>query len=134
MSFPPRPAAGTSALDGPPPSPTAMSGGGDTPFSMRGLTGGVPGMPSMPAPSGQIPPEILTGAMQTAQTVGSALDAFAQLFPAESASFGMLKDLLQQTLARITQGAMGATLSPTASGPAFPGGGIDRGIAGPGAV
>lgn len=134
MSFPPRPAAGSSPLDGPPPSPTAMSGGGDTPFSMRGLSGGAPGMPGMsPVPTDQIPPEVLQGVMQAATTVGSTLDSFAQFFPAQAARFGLIKDLLQQAMAELVAGGAGAA-SPTASGPAFPGGGMDRGVAGAGAV
>jgi hypothetical protein len=109
-----------------------MSGGGDTPFSMRGLSGGgLPGQP--PVSTDQIPPEVLSGVMQAASTVGSTLDSFAQFFPAQAARFGLIKDLLQQAMAELVAGGAGA-ISPTATGPAFPGGGMDRGVAGAGAV
>jgi len=127
MASPMRPPLGGSQLDGPPPSPTAMSGGGDTPFSMRGLTG------PQAMPTDQLPPEVLRGVLQAAETVGSTLDSFAQFFPAQAARFGLIKDLLQQAMAELVAGGAGA-ISPTAAGPAFPGGGQDRGVAGAGAV
>ena len=126
--FPPRsPGAGGSQLDGPPPSPTPMdpAGGGNTPLSMRGLA------PQIPA--NQMPPEILTGLLQAGQTIGQMLDSFSQVLPDKSAQFALIKDLLQQVFADVVSAGAGAT-SPTAAGPAFPGGGIDRGIAGPGSV
>lgn len=134
MAFPPRGSgAGDSQLNGPPPSPTAMSGGGDTPFSMRGMmppgAGGAPGV----GPEA-IPPEVLRGVMQTADTMGASLDTFSQLFPAEAAGFAMVKDLLQQLLAKIVGAAGSPAISPTSTGAQFPGGGMDRGISGPGAV
>lgn len=125
MAFSPNPSA--SPLDGPPPSPTAMSGGGDTPFSMRGIAG--------PAqlPTDQIPPEVLRGVMEAAETVGATLDSFAQFFPSQAPRFGLIKDLLQTAMAELVAGGAGA-ITPTAAGPAFPGGGIDRGVAGAGSV
>lgn len=123
--------ADTSQLDGPPPSPTAMGGqpnasptGG---LSMSGLA------PGGGVPSTQMPPEILTGLMQSAQTISAMLDSFAQVTPDKAASLALIKELLQQYLADVTTAGAGPT-SPTASGPAFPGGGIDRGIAGAGSV
>lgn len=116
--------ADASQLDGPPPSPTPM-GGASGPFSMQGL---VP-----PVPSHQMPPEILTGLMQSAQTIGSMLDSFAQVTPDKQAQLALIKDLLQQYLADVTTAGAGPT-SPTAVGPAFPGGGISAGISGAGAV
>jgi hypothetical protein len=131
MAFPPgrTPAggAGGSQLDGPPPSPTAMSGGGDTPFSMRGIAG-----PSQ-VPTDAIPPEVLRGVMEAAETVGATLDSFAQFFPNQAARFGLIKDLLQSAMAELVAGGAGA-ISPTAAGPAAPMGGIDRGVAGGGAI
>lgn len=125
MAFPPQ--AGTPPLDGTPPTPTPMAGGGDTPFSMRGLAG-----PSQ-VPTDQMPPEVLRGVMEAAEGVGTTLDSFAQFFPAQAARFGLIKDLLQAAMAELVAGGAGA-ISPTASGPAFPGGGIDRGVAGAGAI
>lgn len=121
--------ADTSQLDGPPPSPTAMGGqpnaGPTGAFSMKGLT--------PQPPSNQMPPEILTGLVQAAQTIGSLLDSFAQVTPDQAAKLALIKDLVQQYLADVTTAGAGPT-SPTASGPAFPGGGVDRGIAGAGSV
>jgi hypothetical protein len=128
MAFPPKASgAGGSQLDGPPPSPTPMSPGGDAPFSMRGLAG-----PSQ-VPINQIPPEVLRGVMEAAQSVGSTLDSFAQFFPDQAAQLGLIKDLLQQFLASLVAGGAGA-IAPTAAGPAAPMGGTDRGVAGAGAV
>lgn len=121
--------ADTSQLDGPPPSPTAMGGQPDAgptgSFSMKGLT--------PQTPSNQMPPEILTGLMQAAQTISALLDSFAQVTPDKAAKLALIKDLLQQYLADVTTAGAGPT-SPTAAGPAFPGGGISRGIAGAGSV
>jgi hypothetical protein len=124
MAFPPR-GAGASQLDGPPPSPTVMSGGGDAPFSMRGLAPTVP--------STQMPPEVLTGITQAAETVAQTLDSFAQITPDKAAQLALIKDLLQQYLADLMTAGAGP-VSPTAAGPAAPMGGIDRGVAGPGAI
>lgn len=132
MAFPPR-SPDTSQLDGPPPSPTPMgdlAGGG--PMSVRGL---VPG--GGPVAMGQLPPEILRGVMQTGETIDSAIKSIAQLAPGKAAQLNLIQALLQQVFAEIVSEAAdnaGATISPTATGPAFPGGGMDRGIAGAGTV
>lgn len=117
------PTPGSSALDTAPPSPTTM--GGAAPFSMAGLGSQIP--------SGGMPPEVLTGITQSAQTMSDMLDSWAQITPDKSAQIGLIKDMLQQYLADLMQSGAGP-VSPTASGPGFPGGGIDRGIAGPGSV
>ena len=95
------------------------------PFSPRGLTPQVP--------SDQLPPEVLTGLMQAAQTISQTLDSFAQVTPDKGAQLALIKDLLQRYLADLTVAGAGP-VSATAPGPAFPGGGVDRGIAGPGSV
>lgn len=131
MAFPPMPSfgpsPGASALDSPPPSPTpmgdGMGGGGD--FSMSGLAGQLP--------SGQMPPEVLTGITQSAQAMNQLLDSWAQITPDKGPQLGLIKDLIQRYLADLMQSGAGP-VSPTAPGPAFPGGGIDQGIAGPGSV
>jgi hypothetical protein len=131
MAFPNQPGTpsslGTSSLDAPPPSPTPMGGGGAPPFSPQGLAG------APPVPTDQMPPEVLTGIMQAAQTISATLDSFAQVTPDKGAQLGLIKDLLQRYLADIMAAGSGP-VSATAPGPAFPGGGIDRGIAGPGSV
>ena len=86
-----------------------------------------------PIPTNQMPPEVLTGLTAAAAQIGSLLDSFAQVTPDKQAQLAMIKDLLQQYLADVMASGGGA-VSPTASGPAFPGGGVDRGIAGAGAV
>jgi hypothetical protein len=129
MAFPPAstipPSNAASPLDGPPPSPTAMSGGGNTPFSMRGA---VP-----PLPPQEIPPEMLTGITAAFTQVTSVLDATAQALPTKAPQIGLIKDLIAQLLADVMS-AGGGSISPTNPGPAAPMGGIDRGIAGPGAI
>lgn len=129
------PGLGSAALDGPPPSPTAM---GEVPgaFSMSGLAGALPnsmgGMPgSMPA-SG-MPPQVLTGIQQSAQPVLQLFDAWTQVAPDQQGLLAMLKELVNMFLNNVGA-AGGGPVSPTAAGPAFPGGGIDQGIAGPGTV
>ena len=127
MAFPGPPnTVGSSPLGQPPPSPTGMGGAAD-PFSPQGLTG------PPQVPSDQMPPEVLTGLMQAAQTISSTLDSFAQVTPDKGAQLALIKDLLQRYLADIMAAGAGP-VSATAPGPAFPGGGIDRGIAGPGSV
>lgn len=119
--------AGASQLDGPPPSPTAMGGSPQGPLGAKGLAG----QPQIP--TDQMPPEVLTGLMQAAQTIGALLDSFAQVTPDKAIQLSLIKDLLQQYLADVTSAGAQPT-SPTAAGPAFPGGGIDKGVAGPGSV
>lgn len=127
------PAAGLSSgtpLDGPPPSPTEMSSAppGGAPFGgMKGLA------PQSQVPTGQMPPAVLTGITQAAQTISQQLDSFAQVTPDKATQLAMIKELLQQYLSEIMVAGAGPS-SPTAPGAAFPGGGIDKGIAGPGAV
>jgi hypothetical protein len=116
-------------LDGPPPSPQMFGGGptgGATPFSLSAMA-------PPQVPSAQMPPEILTGILQSASTIGELLDSYAQVAPDLAMEFAAIKEQLQVTLASLVQAGAGAT-SPTATGPAFPGGGMDRGIAGAGAV
>jgi hypothetical protein len=133
MVFPPGggfgigPTPGSTALDTPPPSPTAMGGGDPAAgaFSMKGLAGQIP--------TGGMPPEVLTGITQSAQSMSDLLDSWAQITPDQSAQLSMIKDMVQQYLATLMGGGAGPT-QPTASGPAFPGGGMDRGIPGAGSV
>lgn len=126
------PTPGSTALDGPPPSPTPM-GEADLagPFSMRGLAGGG----SMPGtiPATGLPPEVLTGVQQAVAPMDAMLDSLLQVTPDQAQLIALMKQLLQQYLGNIQQAGGGPT-SPTATGAAFPGGGIDRGLAGAGAI
>jgi hypothetical protein len=120
------PTPGSTALDTPPPSPTTMGGvDPNAPFSMQGVAGQIP--------SGGMPPEVLTGITQSAQAMSDMLDSWAQITPNYTPQLGLIKDMVQQYLANLMTDGAGPT-APTATGPAFPGGGIDRGIAGAGAV
>lgn len=100
--------------------------GQPTPFSMGAIA-------PMQVPSSQMPPEILQGVMSSAQTIGSMLDSFAQVAPDLGMEFAAIKDALQQVLAKLMMNGA-PPMSPTASGQQFPGGGMDRGIAGAGAI
>jgi hypothetical protein len=126
--FPPIGGA-TQQLDQAPPSPQSMGAGptgSPTPFSMQALA-----PPTTPAD--QMPPEILTAILQSAQKIGSMLDSYAQVAPDLAAQFAMIKDQLATVLAQLTTKGAGA-MSPTASGQQAPMGGMDRGIAGAGMV
>jgi hypothetical protein len=82
-----------------------------------------------------MPPEILTGIMQAATSIGGMLDSFAQVTPEFGQDLAQIKDLLQSYLAKVAMNGAGPT-SPTATGPAFPAGGasMDRGIASAGSA
>jgi hypothetical protein len=102
-----------------------MGGGGGDPFSMKGLASQLP--------TTQMPPEVLTGITQSAQSMSDLLDSWSQITPDKGAQLALIKDMIQQYLADLMQAGAGP-VSPTAPGPAFPGGGIDQGVAGPGSV
>ena len=119
------PLIGQSPLDGPPPSPTDMGAAGAGPFSPQGLTG-APGGGQAPIPADQLPPQILTGIMQAAQTISSTLDSFAQVTPDKGAKLALIKNLLADYLADVTQAGSGP-VSSTFPGQAPPMGGMDRG-------
>ena len=124
------PSPGAGVLDGPPPSPTPMSappGGGA--FSMKGIAGGGGG----PIDAQGMPPEVLTGITQSATAMSDLIDSWAQITPDKAPQLALIKDMVQQYLADLMGAGAGPT-APTASGPAFPGGGMDRGVAGPGAI
>jgi len=121
MAFP---NTGTDQLGAPPPSPTPMGGmNGSAPFSMQGMAPQIP--------SNKLPPEVLTGVTAAAQKIAEMLNSFAQITPDETGPLMMMQDLLQQYLAKLMQSGSGP-ISATASGQQFPGGGMDRGIAGAG--
>lgn len=112
-------------LDSPPPSPTAMGGAppgapGQLP-TMSGLGG------PLPMTSDQLPPEVLSGIIEAAQKILGAFDSFAQVTPDLAMDWDLCKTVLNKTLGKVVA-AGGGPASPTAPGPAFPGGGIDQGI------
>ena len=125
------PSPGAPALDTPPPSPTPMGDAGSG-FSMKGIAGPGPG-PAGQIPSGGMPPEVLTGITQSAQAMSDLLDSWAQITPDQGPQLSLIKDMVAQYLAGL-MGSGAGPVSPTAPGSAFPGGGMDRGISGPGTV
>lgn len=123
---------GGGPLDGPPPNPTPNSpapgatGGG--PLSMNGLAPGPGGLPA-----NSMPPEVLQGLQSAAEQVSQTLQSFAQVAPDQGQLLLMMQELLQQFMANVMIAGSPAT-SPTNAGGAFPGGGMARGIAGPGSI
>lgn len=83
---------------------------------------------AQPAPIGSanIPPEILTGIIQASQKIDGIFDSFAQVTPDLAADLDLCKTVLQRYLGKVMSQGGGPT-SPTATGPAFPGGGINAG-------
>lgn len=79
-----------------------------------------------------MPPEVLTGIQDRGQQIMSDIDAFAQVTPDLALDWSLLKMQFQRILAKI-QLAGGQPISSTNTGPNFSGGGIDRGMAAPGA-
>lgn len=124
---PPMPQS-SSPLDGPPPSPQGLGAGPTGAPTQASLSTLAPPQ----VPSAQMPPEILTGIMQSAQSIAQLFDSYAQATPDLAADWAMLKDGLAAILAKLMQSGAGPT-SPTASGPAFPAA-MDRGIAGAGTI
>jgi hypothetical protein len=99
---------------------------------MRGIAGPGPG-PTGGLPADAMPPEVLTGITQSAQAMSDLLDSWAQITPDKGPQLALIKDMVAQYLADL-MGAGAGPVGPTAAGPAFPGGGMDRGIPGPGAI
>lgn len=130
MGFPPRASSAfqpTDPLNGPPPSPQAVGGGptgAPTPFSLSAV--------APPVAPDQMPAEMLSTIIQSADKIGTMLDSYAQAIPSMAVQFQQVKDHLQQVLAQLLTSGAGAT-SPTASGSQFPAA-FDRGMAGPGGV
>lgn len=74
-----------------------------------------------------LPPEILTGIMQSADKINSMFDAFAQVTPDMTNEWELCKAVLQRAVGKLLVAGGGPT-SPTATGPQFPGGGTDAGV------
>jgi hypothetical protein len=102
---------------------------GTDPFSAASLTGGGPTQ----IPSNRLPPEVITGVTASFQKVIEVVNSAVQVTPDKAAQLGMIVDLINRYLSDL-QVAGAQPLSPTATGPAFPGGGFDRGVSGAGAI
>lgn len=73
-----------------------------------------------------LPPDVLTGMMQTGAKMSDALDAFAQMAPDVAPDVAVVKQALSALMAKLVQAGAGPT-SPTAPGTQFPGGGFAQG-------
>lgn len=116
---PPGTLGGSERLDQPPPSPALSSG----------MNPGMPLPGEMQLPtlaSGQLPPDILTGMTQTLGKMASDVDAIAQMAPDLAADCAAVRATLSALMSKVLVAGAGP-ISPTAPGPGFPGGGIDRG-------
>lgn len=107
-------------LNAPPPSPAQPLA------PTAGMQGSVAGLSGMSIPSGMIPPEILAGVQQGAEKINLMLDTFAQVTPDLAADWLAIQDLLQRVMGKLLVAGAPAA-SPTTTGSAFPGGGLDRG-------
>ena len=87
--------------------------------SMQGL--------AQPIGAGQMPPEMLAGAMDAAASAGSVLDALSQTFPEFAMDFGIVKDSLQRVMAKVLAAGGGAGPNNASPGSSFPGGGYGPG-------
>lgn len=108
---------GDSLLNSPPPSPAVATG----------MNPGTPlGALVPPIPAHQLPPEVLTGILQAGEQISQMIDSFAQATPDLAADWAAAKNALMAAMSKVLQAGAGPT-TPTATGPNFPGGGIDRG-------
>jgi hypothetical protein len=108
---------GDSMLNAPPPSPAVATG--QNPGTPLGAL--VP-----PIPSHQLPPEVLQGILQAGEQIAQMIDSFAQATPDLAMDWAAAKNALMTAMSKVLQAGAGPT-SPTATGPNFPGGGLDRG-------
>lgn len=108
---------GDSMLSTPPPSPAVQTG----------QNPGIPlGAMVPPMPTTQLPPEVLQGILQAGEQISGMLDSFAQATPDLAPDWAAAKNALMSAMSKVLQ-AGAAPTAPTAPGPNFPGGGIDRG-------
>lgn len=111
---------GASPLDAPPPPPGVMGGDQSQMPTLAGL-----GQPA-PITSGTLPPEILTGIVQSCEKIKGQFDAFAQVTPDLALDWDLCKTVLDKALGKVLA-AGGGPASPQATGNAFPGGGFSGG-------
>lgn len=108
---------GTTVLDTPPPSP-AMEMGSSTGTPMGDLVD--------PLPTNQLPIPMLTGFLQSLESVHKMLAGYAQAMPQIAQKIGAVQAALIDLSADVMAAGAGPT-SPVNPGPQFPGGGIDSG-------
>lgn len=121
LSGPPGTLSGTETLDQPPPSPALAQGMNPGSPSMSDLMGQGPAVPA-----DQMPPDVLTGMMTAATKIAQDLDSFAQMAPNLAPDWAAVRTALAAAMSKLLS-AGSNPISPTAPGPGFPGGGLDRG-------
>ncbi len=120
---PPGTLQGTETLDQPPPSPALAQGMNPGSPSMTDLMGQTAN-PQVPAD--QMPQDVLTGMMTAATKIAQDLDSFAQMTPNLASDWAAVRAALAAAMSKLLMAGSNPT-SPTAPGPGFPGGGLDRG-------
>jgi hypothetical protein len=80
----------------------------------------------IPMTSGQLPPEILTGIVQSADKIKGMFDSFAQVTPDLAMDWDLCKTVLDKALGKLLAAGAGPA-SPQAPGSPFPGGGMSSG-------
>lgn len=103
-------------LDAPPPSPALPQ------LSQMGGPMTAMGLP----PAAGMPPEILTGMLESSNSMFKMLDQFAQMAPDCAVEFQLTATVLQKALDKLFASS-GGDVSNVSAGRSFPGGGFDRG-------
>jgi hypothetical protein len=115
---------GGTVLDGPPPAP-GLEQGMNPGMPIGDLMGGA-GSGARQMGADQLPPEVLTGMQQAADTIRDMIDGFAQITPNLAPDWAIVKAALESAMSKVQQAGAGP-VSPISTGPGFPGGGLDRG-------
>jgi len=129
--MPPLPRPGETAnealLDSPPPSPATQDGvNPGQPIGVGSPLGDLVNPGAQPLGADQMPPEVLTGVLQSGEQMVNMIDAITQVVPDLAPDFALAKDALMRALSKVLVAGGGPT-SPNAVGPNFPGGGIEAG-------
>lgn len=117
---PPGTLQGADPLDQAPPAP-GLAQGVNPGMPIDGLAQGVP-----PIPSQGLPKQVLTGIIELGGQINEQLNSIAQIVPDLAPDVEQARQAVAVLLSKV-QLAGGGPASPTATGPSFPGGGLDRG-------
>jgi hypothetical protein len=91
-----------------------------------------PGMPldglaqGLPVPTAGLPKDVLTGIVQTTVQMSETINSLAQIVPDLAPDLEAVRQALAVFASKVLMVGGGAA-TPTATGPGFPGGGLDRG-------
>lgn len=117
---------GSQMLDQPPPSP-ALGTGQNPGYPAPNLSQALgPAGTASTLSSATLPMDVLKGMTDTATKMAQDLDSFAQMTPDLAPDWAAVRAALSTAMAKVLMAGGGPT-SPTATGPGFPGGGLDRG-------